>query len=115
MEEINTVYIAGPMTGIPDHNKPGFDDAVNAATTYFPAKTWIITPFYKPLPDNRTDGVLSDIDMLSKCDAIVLIPGWSRSRGAVAELLIAASAEIDIFVYDPIDHIIRRIEWGIER
>lgn len=41
-------------------------------------------------------------ELLRKCDAIVLIPGWRESKGSMAEHVIAKTRDIPIFdAHDP--------------
>lgn len=83
------VYISGPMTGRPNHNKPAFYAAaallgeaghipVNPAEVcaQLGATEW-------------TDCMRADIKALCDCDAIALLPGWEMSQGAQLELHIA--------------------------
>jgi hypothetical protein len=92
------VYIAGPMTGLPEHNFPAFFEAaerfaaggfkvVNPATN-FGGRT--------DLP--RESYLRADVAMLSQCDAIAMLPGWEDSRGARLEYLIAR--ELGLVVFD---------------
>jgi len=82
------IYIAGPMTGIKDHNYPAFfcvaaklraegRDVINPAEqTYGIGKPWT---FYMRL----------GLQGLLQCDEIVLLPGWESSRGARLEREVA--------------------------
>lgn len=84
------IYVAGPMTGIPDLNFPLFHataarlraeghDVVNPAEINAdPAAGWITC-------------MRADIRELVTCDAIYLLPGWELSRGARLEEHIARS------------------------
>lgn len=90
------VYIAGPMTGIPDLNFPtfhrvaaryradGFDVVNPAEINADPAAAWV-------------DCMRADIRELVTCDAIVLLPGAERSRGATLELHIARALGMGVF------------------
>ncbi len=81
-------YIAGPMTGLPDLNFPAFHaaaarlravgiDAVNPAEICpDQSATW-------------SECMRRDIRELVTCDAIVLLAGWEKSRGASLEFLVA--------------------------
>jgi nucleoside 2-deoxyribosyltransferase len=40
-----------------------------------------------------------DLKMLARCDAIVMVPGWEESRGAVTERLYAVELGIPVFEY----------------
>lgn len=86
------VYLAGPMSGIPEFNFPAFHamasalrgagfDVVNPAEINGPAAvdagmTW-------------ADCMRADIAQLVTCDGIALLPGWENSRGATLEHHIA--------------------------
>ena len=78
------VFISGPMSGIKDYNKPEFDrmemqlkdlgySVFNPAWMGFD-NTW-----------TREDIMPIDIAALGKCDAIVMLDGWEKSAGALAE------------------------------
>lgn len=38
------------------------------------------------------------IELMKRCDFIVLVPGWEKSRGALAEIEIAKKLNMPIFV-----------------
>jgi hypothetical protein len=82
------VYLAGPMTGIPEFNFPAFNRAAASlrASGYF-----VINPVEI---DSDTTGkwedyLRKDIPQLLTCDQIALLPGWENSRGAKLEKHIA--------------------------
>lgn len=84
----NRVYVAGPMTGIAEHNFPAF----NAAASALRAAGWHVeNPADHGVIEGATwaDYMHSDVCMLASCCAIHLLPGWSKSRGAVLEAHIA--------------------------
>lgn len=86
---IAIAYIAGPMTGIPEFNRPAFV----AAAAHFRAMGWeVVSPV--EIEEQHGDGVsatahrahcLRDIAALAMCDAICLLSGWQDSKGASAE------------------------------
>ncbi|MGQ3001264.1 MAG: DUF4406 domain-containing protein [Hydrogenophaga sp.] len=92
---VNRVYVAGPMTGIPDLNFPAFHrqatrlrargiDVVNPAEINTdPSAKW-------------TDCMRADIRELVGCDSIAMLPGWDRSKGATLEHHIAQSLELRV-------------------
>lgn len=103
---MNTLYIAGPMTGIPEFNFPAFDAA---AAKYRALGYAIISPAEHDR-DNGLDvtgmtgdvaelagkfdlaeALLWDLARVAECDGIVLLEGWERSSGARAELALAAA------------------------
>jgi len=82
------VYIAGPMTGLPEFNFPAF----NAMAAVLRADGWHVE---NPAEHGHVDGaewadyLRYDISRLSTCSAMMLLPGWSSSRGARLEVSIA--------------------------
>ena len=89
-----TVYISGPMTGMPDLNRCAFTFAegrilahgmkpVNPHTLCDPSWDW-----------NKC--MRADISALVACDAILMLPGWERSSGAQLELHIAHRVGIEV-------------------
>lgn len=87
------VYIAGPMTGLPDWNFPAF----HAAAAAWRAAGWeVVNPAEEF--DGKTDlpyraYVERDIERLRQVDAIVMLEGWDgpNARGSVWEREIARS------------------------
>ena len=106
------VYIAGPMTGIPQFNFPAFDAAAENLRTMFASDGLVvISPAEMDDPDTRAaamsspdgapgSGTASDEtwgDFLSRdvklvadvVDAVMVLPGWERSKGARLEVYVA--------------------------
>lgn len=103
-----TIYIAGPMKGIPLFNFPAFDaarDALNSWETHeaispadidrangfdpssLPADyDWSIIP---PSAGTRDEIIRRDIEAILAADEIYMLPGWEKSAGAKAELHLA--------------------------
>jgi len=90
------VYIAGPMTGIEGHNYPAFFDAAKDIE----ARGWeAINPAENfggrtDLP--RGSYMRADFEELCRCDAIYMLPGWRKSRGARAEYLVARECGLEV-------------------
>jgi hypothetical protein len=94
-----TVYIAGPMRGLPLYNFPAFD----AAARRFRRDGWdVVNPaeldraagvceYTHPLPPNfLRDAMARDLSAICDCcDAIALLPGSDRSAGVGVELALA--------------------------
>jgi hypothetical protein len=90
------VYIAGPMTGIADDNKPAFN---RAAAVLRAAGFHVENPAENAPPnDNPTwdDWMAIAIPQLKSCDAVVFLPGWEQSTGALEEYAIAVMAKMRI-------------------
>ncbi|MGI6558284.1 MAG: DUF4406 domain-containing protein [Limnochordia bacterium] len=92
------LYIAGPMTGHPEFNFPAFHDAArrlrqqgydvcNPAEmeTEDTTKPWA---FYA----RRSVGLL-----VQDCDAVLLLSGWSDSRGALLEAVVARALGLPFY------------------
>jgi len=83
-------YVAGPMTGLPELNFPAFN---KHAATLRKAGFHVENPA-EICPDPQAkweDCMRADIAKLVTCDAILLLPGWQKSRGATLEAHIAKS------------------------
>ena len=97
------VYVAGPMSGLPDLNFPAFDAT---AASLRAAGHEVVSPAEL----DRADGfdergctgreslssaqyqkfARNDLTALLGVDAIVLLPGWRQSTGATHEAAVAA-------------------------
>lgn len=95
-----SVYIAGPMRGIPQHNFPAFD----TAKTRLQDAGYFVT---SPADLDRSLGIEADIrdeefsnDLLrscmkldttaiTRCTHLALLPGWEESSGCRPEIVLA--------------------------
>lgn len=95
------VYIAGPMTGLPDFNFPAF----NAAAVAWRALGWEVENPAEAFDGDQTrayrEYVAVDVVKLQRCTAIAMLPGWDgpNARGSVWEREIALSL-LHLPVYD---------------
>ena len=106
------IYIAGPMTGIPDFNYHAF----------FEMEHELKQLGHQPENPARHDGATAveaiaaagsldapahswswylkrDIPKLVASDAVVLLPGWQHSRGASLEVHIAQELGLPLFIF----------------
>lgn len=93
------IYVAGPMTGLPDLNFPAF----HAETAKLRSFGHTVINPAEVNPDQGmswTDCMRSDIAELVKCDAIRLLHGWENSKGATLEHHIAERLGLQIFTPD---------------
>lgn len=93
------IYIAGPMSDLPDHNFPAF----HKAEAELVALGWtVLNPAHHGLIEGACwhDYLRWDIAMLATCEAIFLLPGWSKSAGALLELHIARELEMQILLHN---------------
>lgn len=84
------IYIAGPMTGLPDLNFPAF----HAEAARLRALGYEVSNPAEINPDPTAGWeacMRADIAELVKCDGVALLPGWERSRGASLEAHIVHS------------------------
>ncbi|MDG9927461.1 MULTISPECIES: DUF4406 domain-containing protein [unclassified Pseudomonas] len=94
-ERADRIYIAGPMTGYPDFNFPAF----NAEAERLRGAGWHVE---NPAEHGHVDGaewgdyLRYDIWRLATCEAIHLLPGWQKSKGAKLEVHIAKSLGMKI-------------------
>ncbi len=90
------VYIAGPMSDMPDYNFPAFNEAARRLTE---AGYDVENPADHGLVENasRFDYLRYDIIRLASCSKMLLLPGWKKSEGTAFELSIAAGLNIEIF------------------
>jgi len=94
------VYLAGPMTGIPDLNFPAFH---NYAHRIRAAGHTVINPAETDHGDTDKPWdyyLRKDIPHILTCDAVAVMPGWRNSRGAQLETTIADALHIPILDAD---------------
>jgi hypothetical protein len=103
------IYIAGPMSGIPDFNFPAFYQAAakfeqRGWTVYNPANKEGETLSARARKSGdpvlaQQDGFnfrevfLWDIDKVIESDAIYMLPGWENSPGARGEHAVAVAMQ----------------------
>jgi len=82
------IYIAGPMSGLPELNFPAFH--AEAARLRALGHTAINPAEINPdKAMSWSDCMRTDIAALVTCDSIHLLPGWGQSKGAALEHHIA--------------------------
>lgn len=90
---MSRIYIAGPMTGIPEYNRPAFFEA---AAQLMERGHTVLNP--ATLPNGLTQPQYMDIccAMLRCAESIFLLDGWEQSAGARAERALAEKLELDV-------------------
>lgn len=90
------IYIAGPMTGLPDFNYPAFHQV---AATLRAAGYDVINPAENPAPPcGSWQGYMCiSVAQVASVDCLVMLPGWQQSRGAKIEHTLAADLGLKIF------------------
>ena len=101
-----TVYISGPMSGIPDLNKPAFDEAKKHLESY---RAIVVNPHdvgkeaeWHPGFREMSDGekweiyLRYDLAAMLMCDMVCALDGWENSRGALLEVNTAKAVGIPV-------------------
>lgn len=112
-------YLAGPMRGLPEFNFPAF---VNGAARLRGLGFEVFSPAERDL-DHGFDpsGLLGSDEELAEYDfdlrsalgddtaficaeatAVVLLPGWQKSSGALAERALAIALGLDVLLYEDV-------------
>jgi len=76
------IYLAGPITGVPDYWR-AFAEGANKveAAGYIP-----LTPTALPYKLGNQKAMQICLAMINTADAVLFLPGWSRSVGAQIEM-----------------------------
>jgi len=106
--EQKTVYLSGPMTGLPEANHPAFFEYERRLVT----AGWVVVnparinpPSDRPASEEaRASCIWRDLKAVRACDCLAAMPGWPKSIGARAEMFLARS----------LNHLIFDIETGEE-
>lgn len=89
------VYISGPISNMPGNNVTAFAQAFIdlGKRGHFP-----VSPLHNGLPSAAPwlDHMKADIAMLLTCDAVCLLPGWEKSKGANIERDLAYGLGMDV-------------------
>lgn len=94
------IYLAGPMRGYPESNFPAFDFA---AAKLRAEGHEVFSPAECDREQLKDGGVFSlrkalraDTEYITlHSDAVALLPGWEKSKGAVAEAALAVALGLE--------------------
>lgn len=96
------VYLAGPYRGEIDFN---ILKAQQAACKLWEMGYWVICPHLNTARFEEFCRVHVDVyleaylEVVSRCDLVVLLPGWEKSEGSVAEKAVAEANRIPVVEY----------------
>lgn len=101
------VYVSGPYSG-ESHEaiSRNIEDAACVATELWEAGHFALCPhlntahFEQRVPSVPYEQYIAgDLNLLARCDCIVMLPRWDQSKGAVKELAYAVSLGIPVYHY----------------
>lgn len=91
-------YLAGPMAGYQNWNHPAFHDAAAQLRT---KGLHIICPAeYGNLVTGWQECMKRDLHALLWCDAVIVLPGWERSKGATLEANHATDLQMRVYTLE---------------
>lgn len=98
--DLPRVYVAGPMSGIAEYNFPAF----HCLSTELRVEGYpVVNPAELALdagpPGSQPWDFYMRVDLaaLLECDAVCVLPGWERSKGASLEVHVARALEMPVF------------------
>lgn len=92
------LYLAGPMSGIPDLNFPAFH--AEAARLRGLGHVVVNPAELNPTSSDWLECMRVDIRELVMCDGVAMLPGWWNSRGARLERQIGTGLGLRVFSSD---------------
>lgn len=91
--KLKRIYIAGPMSGLPDFNYPAFHtEAARLRALGFHVES----PAENPKQESWEAYMKQSIRQMLTCDAVFLMTGWEASRGAGIEYRLAVTVGMEI-------------------
>jgi hypothetical protein len=95
------IYISGPVSGLPEGNKPAFDKV--AANLFSSGLAYFNPQDVPPHPESMTDKdeiwryyMRRCVKEIPDCTQIWMLPGWQASKGANWEFNIAVMLGLQV-------------------
>lgn len=90
------IYISGPISGLPLETV--YNNFTNAEVELLEQGYEVVNPLNNGLPTNATweEHMRADLRLLLDCDAIYMLEGWEKSRGARIEYALGVDLKMDI-------------------
>jgi nucleoside 2-deoxyribosyltransferase len=97
---MTVLYIAGPMYGLPEKNYPAFQqaeqwlvDAGFAVISPLEADRFVLAGDPEP---SREWWQRTTLKLMLNCTGVALLDGWTNSKGAKLEVLVAKRLNYDV-------------------
>ena len=87
------LYVAGPMSGLPEYNYPGF---MRAAELLRASGHEVENPAENPACDDWQGYMRLSLVQISRVDGLAVLGGWQTSRGATLEVHIAHALHLPV-------------------
>lgn len=93
------VYVSGKYSGTPEEISANIQAAREASVKVWESGNTALCPhlntyhFEKDCSCGYEDYIQGDLELLQRCDAILMLPGWKDSKGAVREHSFACQCE----------------------
>lgn len=100
-QRLTVLYVMGPMTGLPDLNRPAFRQAADALRV---AGYTVRNPVEIYTGESWMEAMRVDIRQLTYCTGVAALDGWTGSQGARLEALVAMRLSMPI----------RPVEWWLK-
>ncbi|MFY8042016.1 MAG: DUF4406 domain-containing protein [Rhodoferax sp.] len=96
---IPLLYLAGPMTGLPEYNYPLFNSTTQRMRS---AGFTVVNPAENGLPASApwAAHMRRDLHSMLDCQGVALLPGWEESKGARLEVDIARALGMPVQTVD---------------
>jgi len=93
------LYIAGPMTGLPEFNFPAFHKAEDRLCA---VGFEVLNPARndEPSPPTWENWMRLALAQVVRADGVALLRGWEKSKGAQLEVRVAQALGIETFSVD---------------
>lgn len=92
---MKTLYLSGPMAGYPEWNHPAFHEAAGKLRA---AGHTVLNPADYGLDEKDWTACLRrDLHDVLRAEAVAVLPGWQRSRGAALEVEVAQRLGMPIY------------------